>query len=66
MLYGLEILTIYVYIISKMCKISPNMTNDMANQPVKNNQDLKPTKTSDTAQESKEESTSELGVCIVL
>ena len=50
----------------KMCKIIPNMSNYMYNQPVKNKQDLKPTETSDTAQESKEESTSELGVCIVL
>ena len=45
-----------------MCNRSPKMTNDMDNQPVKNRQDLKPTETSDTAQESNKESTSELGV----
>ena len=49
-----------------MCKIIPNMTNDMDNQPMKDKQDLKPTETTNTAQESKEESTSELGACIVL
>ena len=42
----------------KMCKIIPNMINQMYNQPVKNKQDLKPTETSDSAQESMDESTS--------
>ena len=49
-----------------MCNIIPNMNNYMDNQLVKNKQDLKPAETSDTAQESNEESTSEIGVCIVL
>ena len=49
-----------------MCNISTRMTNLMDNQPVKNRQDLKPAEISDTAQISNEESTSELGGCIVL
>ena len=49
-----------------MCNIIPRMTNVMDNQPVKNKQDLKPTEISNTAQKSNKESTSELGVCIVL
>ena len=49
-----------------MCKIIPIMTNFMDNQTVKNRQDLKPLDISITAQETIEESTSELGVCIVL
>ena len=42
------------------------MTNVMNKQLVKNRQDLKPLDISNTAQETNEESTSELGVCIVL
>ena len=49
-----------------MFKISPMITKFMDNQPVKNRQDLKPLDISNTAQETNEESTSELGVCIVL
>ena len=49
-----------------MCKISPMMTKVMDNQPLKNRQVLKPFDISNTAQETNEESTSELGVCIVL
>ena len=42
------------------------MNNFMDNQPMKNRQDLKPLNISNTAQETNEESTSELGVCKVL
>ena len=43
------------------------MTKLMDKQPMKNRQDiLKPLDISNTAQETNEESTSELGVCIVL
>ena len=42
------------------------MTNFIYNQPMKNRQDLKPLDISNTAQETNNESTSELGVCIVL
>ena len=49
-----------------MCKISPMMTTVMDNQPVKNRQELKPFDIRNIAQETNEESTSELGVCIVL
>ena len=42
------------------------MNNDIDNQPMKNKKNLKPTEISDIAEESNEESTSELGVCIVL
>ena len=42
------------------------MTNSMDNQPVKNRQDLKPLDISNIAYETNKESTSELGVCIVL
>ena len=42
------------------------MTKFMYNKPVKNNQDLKPLDISNTEQETNKESTSELGVCIVL
>ena len=49
-----------------MCNIIPMMTKVMYNQPVKNRQDLKPFDISNTAQETNEESTCELGVCIVL
>ena len=38
----------------------------MYNQPVKNRQDLKPLDICNTAWKSNKESTSELGVCIVL
>ena len=50
----------------KMCKIIPRMNNVMDIQPVKNRKDLKPLDISNTAQETNEESTIELGVCIVL
>ena len=57
----------YVFIIDpNMCNIIPMMTKVMDNQPMKNRQDLKPFDISNTAQEINEESTSELGVCIVL
>ena len=49
-----------------MCKISPMMTKVIYNQPVNNRQDLKPFDISNIAQETNEESTSELGVCIIL
>ena len=43
------------------------MNNDMDYQPMKHKQDLNPTtKTSDTEQESKQESSNDLGVSIVL
>ena len=42
------------------------MTMFMDNQPVKNRKDLKPFVISNTAQETNEQSTSELGVYIVL
>ena len=42
------------------------MTNFMDNQPFKNSQELKQLDISNIAQETNEESTSELGVCIVL
>ena len=38
----------------------------MDNQPMKNIQDLKPLDISNSVQETNKESTSELGVCIVL
>ena len=57
----------YVFrIYKKLCNIIPTMTKFMDNQPVKNRQDLKPLDISNTAYETNEESTSELGVCIVL
>ena len=57
----------YVFISDKnMCKIIPNMTKVMDDQPVKNRQDLKPLDISITTQKYNKESTSELGVCIVL
>ena len=56
---GLKISTI-------MCKIIPMMTKVIDNQPMKNRQDLKPLDISNTAYETNEESTSELGLCIVL
>ena len=49
-----------------MCNIIPMMINFMDNQLVKNMQYLKPLYISNNAQETNEESTSELGVCIVL
>ena len=49
-----------------MCNISPNMNNFMDNQPIKNRQELKPFDISNIAQETNEQSTSELGVCVVL
>ena len=49
-----------------MFNISPNMTRFMDNQPLKYRKDFKPCKISNIAQETNEESTSELGVCIVL
>ena len=49
-----------------MCNISPIMTKVIDNQPIKNRQGLKPFDISNTAQETNEESTSELEVCIVL
>ena len=49
-----------------MCNIIPMINKVIYNQPVKNRQDLKPLDTSYTAQETNEESTSELGVCIDL
>ena len=42
------------------------MTKFIHNQPVKNRQDLKPFDISNIAWETDEESTSELGFCIVL
>ena len=50
----------------KICKISPMMTKVMDNQLVNTIEDLEPYNISSTAQETNEESTSELGVCIVL
>ena len=49
-----------------MCKIIPMMTKVMNNQPVKKYIRLKPLDISNTTEETNEESTSELGVCIVL
>ena len=49
-----------------MCNRSTKITNVMDKQPMKNRHDLKPIETSDVTQESNKESTSELGVCIVL
>ena len=49
-----------------MCNIIPMLTKVMYNQPIKNRQDLKPFDISNTAQETNEESTSELGFYIVL
>ena len=49
-----------------MCNIIPNITNFMDNQRVKNRQELKPLDISITTQKYNKESTSELGVCIVL
>ena len=49
-----------------MCNIIPIMTKVMDNQLVKNIQDLKPFDINNIAQETNEESTSKLGVCIVL
>ena len=51
---------------ANMCNISPMMNKFMDNQLVKNGKDLKPFVISNTAQETNEESTSKLGVCIVL
>ena len=51
---------------TNMCNISPIMNNVIDNQPVKNIQDLKPFDISSTGYETNKESTSELGVCIVL
>ena len=42
------------------------MTKVIYNKPMKNMQDLKPFDINNTAKETNEESTSELGVCIVL
>ena len=41
------------------------MNTEMDIQQMKNRQDLKPVETSDTPQESNEESSGELGICIV-
>ena len=49
-----------------MYNISPIINKAMYNQPMKNIKDLKPLDISNTAYETNEESTSELGVCIVL
>ena len=49
-----------------MCDIIPMITNVTFIQPVKNRKDLKPFHISNTTQGTNEESTSELGVCIVL
>ena len=49
-----------------MCNIITMMNNVMDNQPVRNRQDLKPFYTSNNAKETNEESTSELGSCIIL
>ena len=49
-----------------MCNIIPMMTKVMDNKLVKNIQELKPLDISSTTQENKKESTSELGVCLVL
>ena len=49
-----------------MCTISPKMNKFVDNQPMKNRQDLKPFDISNTTQETDEESTSELGVYIVV
>ena len=49
-----------------MCNIIPIMTKFMDNQSVKNRQRLKPLDISNTVQETNKESTSEIGVCIVL
>ena len=49
-----------------MCNVIPMMKKVMYNQPVKDKQDLKPLDISNTTYETNEESTSELGVCIVL
>ena len=49
-----------------MCNIIIVMTNFMDSQPVKNRQDLKPLDIRNTEQKTNKESTSELGVCIVL
>ena len=49
-----------------MCNISPMITKVMYNQPMKNIQDLKPLDISNTAQETNQKSTNELGLCIVL
>ena len=49
-----------------MCKISSIIDKFMDNQPVKNRQYLKPFDITNTALETNEDSTSELGFCIVL
>ena len=49
-----------------MCKIITMMNKVMDNQPVKNRHELKPLDISNAIQETNKESTSELGVCIVL
>ena len=48
-----------------MFNISPNITKDMDNQPLKYRKDFKPCKINITTYETNEESTSELGICIV-
>ena len=42
------------------------MTKEMDNQPMKDRKDFKPCKINITAYETNEESTSELGICIVI
>ena len=55
-----------VFIIDpNMCNIIPNMTNFMNNQPMKYRKDFKPC-TITLHKRPKEESTSELGICMVL
>ena len=49
-----------------MCNIIPNMNKVIYNQPMKNRKDLKPFHISNIAQETNEESTNELRVCVVL
>ena len=51
---------------SNMCNVSPMMNNFMDNQANKNIQYVEPLEISNTAQETNKDSTSELGVCIVL
>ena len=62
----LDIWNIDVSINTNMCNIRKNISNSMYNQPMKNRQDLKPLDICNTAWKSNKESTSELGVCIVL
>ena len=49
-----------------MFNISQNITKFMDNQPLKYRKYLKPCKISNIRYETNEESTSELGICIVL